>query len=512
MMFLKSPTFRHTPACNPFVLARMWMACVIAVVAAACCVAQEARAQGTDPGKVDESFGFPTSGADYSVNALALQPDGKVLLGGFFTTMNGVSRNRIARLNSDGSLDTGFDPGTGANDAVYALALQPDGKVLLGGYFTAMNGVSRNRIARLNSDGSLDTGFDPGTGANDTVRALALQPDGKVLVGGSLTTMNGLSRNYIARLNSDGSLDTGFDPGTGANGPVRALALQSDGKMFVGGSFTTMNGVTARGIARLDSAGGPDTTFVSPIGSGATVTAMALQPDGRLIASWLQVTITGPYSSYTTYSYQRLFSTGNVDGTFAGVNGTFSTLDVRCLVLQSDGKVLIGGTFSAIGGASRNGIARLTSSGLNDSTFNPGTGTSGSVYSLALQPDGKVLVGGAFGSMNGLARSTVARLYSGGAVDLGFLPSAGVSSEVLAVARQLDGKLIVGGYFASVADVPRNRIARLNSDGSLDTGFNPGTGANNYVLSLALQSDGKVLVGGWFTTMNGVSRNYIARL
>jgi uncharacterized delta-60 repeat protein len=427
----------------------------MAILVLALCAAPRVHAQGTDPGKVDESFGLPNPGAESSVHALALQPDGKVLVGGTFTTMNGVSRNRIARLNSDGSLDTGFNPGTGANSYVLALALQSDGKVLVGGGFTTMNGVSRNYIARLNSDGSLDTGFNPGTGTNGVVYALALQSDGKVVVGGLFSTMNGVSRSCIARLNSDGSLDTGFNPGTGANGQVGALALQPDGKVLVGGYFTTMNGVSRNFIARLNSDGSLDTGFNPGTGANDGVSALALQPDG---------------------------------------------------------KVLVGGYFSTMNGVSRNCIARLNSNGSLDTGFNSGTGANDGVSALALQSDGKVLVGGFFTTMNGVSRSCIARLNSDGSLDTGFNPGTGANNWVLALALQSDGKVLVGGSFTTMNGVSRNFIARLNSDGSLDTGFNPGTGASSMVWALALQSDGKVLVGGFFTTMNGVSRNYIARL
>jgi len=169
-----------------------------------------------------------------------------VLLGGNFTTIAGVSRNRIARLNSDGSLDTGFNPGTGANNNVWALAVQFDGKVLVGGEFTTMDGVSRNRIVRLNSDGSLDTGFNPGTGANGIVLALAQQPNGKVLIGGAFTTIAGVSRNYIARLNADGSLDTTFESSSGPNLQVNTMALQSDGKVLVSRRSTACRGTASR--------------------------------------------------------------------------------------------------------------------------------------------------------------------------------------------------------------------------------------------------------------------------
>lgn len=197
---------------------------------------------------VDPTFN-PGSGANDRVLALALQPDGKVLLGGVFTSVGGTARNRIARLNADGSLDTSFNPG--ANSTVRTLGVQPDGKVLLGGAFTSAGGTARNSIARLNADGSLDTSFTPGTGANSSVYALVLQPDGKVLLGGIFSIVGGTARNGIARLNANGSLDTSFDPGTGANGAVHALTLQSDGKVLLGGTFTSVSGTLRSGIARL---------------------------------------------------------------------------------------------------------------------------------------------------------------------------------------------------------------------------------------------------------------------
>jgi uncharacterized delta-60 repeat protein len=188
------------------------------------------------PGSLDTSFD-PGSGANSVVWAIAEQPDGKILIGGDFTIYNGAPRNRIARLNSDGSLDAGFNPGSGANNDVRAMAVQPDGKILIGGWFTIYNGAPRNYMARLNSDGSLDTGFDPGSGANEFLYVVALQPDGKILIGGEFTIYNGAPRNYIARLNSDGSLDTSFDPGSGANEWVWAMAVQPDGKILIGRRF-----------------------------------------------------------------------------------------------------------------------------------------------------------------------------------------------------------------------------------------------------------------------------------
>jgi len=115
-----------------------------------------------------------------------VQPDGKILVAGEFTDSNGTGRNRITRLNADGSLDTGFDPGTGADGIVRSVTLRPDGRIIVGGSFSSMNGIPRTRLARLEPNGTLATTFDPGTGANSTVRSIALQADGKIILGGGL--------------------------------------------------------------------------------------------------------------------------------------------------------------------------------------------------------------------------------------------------------------------------------------------------------------------------------------
>jgi uncharacterized delta-60 repeat protein len=151
------------------------------------------------------------------VRAIAMQSDNRILIGGDFSSFQENQVNRIARMLPDGTVDLDFDPGAGANGRVNAILQQPDGKILIGGAFTSVDGVARNRIARLNADGSLDTGFNVGSGANNAVFDLALQPDGKIVVAGSFTSVNGQSRDRIARLNPDGSLDSGFDPKRGAN-------------------------------------------------------------------------------------------------------------------------------------------------------------------------------------------------------------------------------------------------------------------------------------------------------
>ena len=205
-------------------------------------------------GEIDPSFltGVP-AGADGTVNTTALQPDGKILIGGQFTTYNGTTVNRIARLNTDGILDTTFTTGTGADNSVNTITIQPDGKILVGGWFTTYNGTTVNGIARLNTDGTLDTTFTAGTGIDNytSVYTVAIQSDGKILIGGNFTTYNGTTVNYITRLNTDGTLDTTFTS-TGTNSDVNTITFQPDGnKAIIGGSFTNYNGSSAAYLARI---------------------------------------------------------------------------------------------------------------------------------------------------------------------------------------------------------------------------------------------------------------------
>jgi len=186
-------------------------------------------------------------GANNAVWTLVVQADGKIVVGGYFTTLGGAARNHIARLNPDGTLDTAFT--LGADEAVNTLAVQADGKIVVGGYFTTLGGAARNHIARLNADGTLDTTFNPG--ANGNVFTLAVQADGKIVAGGAFTTLGGAARDRIARLNPNGTLDTAFNPG--ASSEVDALAVQADGKIVVGGAFTTLGGSSRNFIGRLSS-------------------------------------------------------------------------------------------------------------------------------------------------------------------------------------------------------------------------------------------------------------------
>jgi uncharacterized delta-60 repeat protein/uncharacterized repeat protein (TIGR01451 family) len=455
-------------------------------------------------GTLDTGFN-PGTSFNHFVYSTAIQSDGKVIVGGAFTFFNGTARNYIARLNADGSLDTGFNPGTGFNNTVRSIAIQSDGKIIVGGEFTSFNGTVRNHIARLNADGSLDTGFDPiFQGFNNFVYSTAIQSDGEIIVGGLFTSFNGTARNRIARLYADGSLDTGFNPGTGFNGTVRSTAIQSDGEIIVGGLFTSFNGTARNYIARLNADGSLETGFNTGTGFNHFVYSTTIQSDGKIILG-------GAFSSFNGTARNRIVRL-NADGSLeTGFNTGFNST-IYSTAIQSDGKIIVGGEFGSFSETPRNRIAQLNADGSLDTGFNPGTGFNNAVSSTAIQSDGKIIVGGDFTSFNGTAINCIARLNADGSLDTGFNPGTGFNNSVSSIAIQSDGKIIVGGQFTSFNGTARNRIAQINADGSLDTGFNPGIGFNFIVYSTAIQSDGKIIVGGPFTSFNGTARNYIARL
>jgi uncharacterized delta-60 repeat protein len=462
-------------------------------------------------GTLDFTFLATDVGANFLVNAAALQPDGKIVIGGNFTNINGTARNRIARLNSDGTLDTSFlAAGSGINGEVFSLALQSDGKTVIGGFFTSVNGTARNGIARLNLDGTNDASFlATGSGVNNSVFAIAVQSDGRVVIGGVFTNVNGTERNGAARLNPDGNLDISFlSTGSGANAALYAIALQSDGKIVIGGAFTNFSGTARDGIERLNANGSVDSSFLTS-GSGVNVAVrcLALQSDGKILLGGGFTAVNGT----VRIGIARLDDSGNLDNAGTGVGRN----DVTTVGLQSDGKVVIGGTFTSFAGTARNRIARLNSDGTLDTTFLvSGSGANGDVSAVAIQSDGRILIGGNFTSINGTARNRIARLNSDGTLDTAFLGGgSGADSSVRKIAIQADNRILVGGSFANMNGTARNNIARLNADGSLDNSFlASGTGANGQVFTLAVQSDGKVLIGGDFTSFNGTSRNRVARL
>lgn len=187
---------------------------------------------------------------------MIIDSNGKILIAGNFTTYKGNSANRLIRLNSDGSVDTSFVYGTGFNNIVYSVAIDSNGKILVCGNFTTYQGTTANRIIRLNTDGSIDTSFVYGTGFNTVAYCVAVDSNGKILVGGQFATYQGTGASKIIRLNTDGSIDTSFIYGTGFGFVyVYTIILESNGKILIGGSFGSYQGISIANIVRLNADG-----------------------------------------------------------------------------------------------------------------------------------------------------------------------------------------------------------------------------------------------------------------
>ncbi|MEG4053798.1 Ig-like domain-containing protein, partial [Microcoleus sp. S36a_B3] len=276
-----------------------------------------------------------TGSSRVSVNSITTPPTNGtaiindwIYVGGIFTTIGGQARNRIARLNSDGSVDATFDPN--ANNQVNAIAIDSSGNPIVGGIFTTIGGSTRNRIAKLNpSTGVADATFNPNAGGQ--VNAIAIDSSGNPIVGGGFTTIGGQPRNRIAKLNpATGAADATFNPNASSN--VNAIAIDSSGNPIVGGVFSNIGGSTRNRIAKLNP------------------------------------------------------STGVADATF----NPNANSNVSAIALDSSGNPIVGGAFTTIGGSTRNRIAKLNpSTGVADATFNPNA--SGQVLAIAIDSGREIL-------------------------------------------------------------------------------------------------------------------------
>ena len=465
-------------------------------------------------GTLDTTFRRGT-GFNAYVHRLALQPDGKILAGGYFSSYNNQACDHLIRLNTDGTRDNRFHPWSGVNDnrTINTIVVLNDGKIMVGRGFCS----SDTGIFRLNADGSLDTGFAAGEvfTANTFahVSAIAIQQDGKIIIGGTFSTYNGTPANHILRLNTNGTIDNSFNVGTGfnlVNLAVKCLALQPDGNILAGGSFTTYKGDTQAYFMRLKPNGSMDTSFRPVLNS--VVNDIVLQPDGKIIAGG--VFDIGIARFNPDGSRDMTYETGTA---FYIASNGLGGKDVYTLALQPDNSLLVGGEFSRFNGNVRINLLRVQPNGNLDSAFRIGGAAEDKINTIAFQKDSMILAGGAFRSYNGDNYSGIVRLFKDGSADSTFRP--GFNNYVDKITVQPDGKILVGGGFTRCGNTNSSYLIRLNRNGTPDTTFNIGSGFLRYpniygygVRAITIQPDGKILVGGMFTRFNGYNRNNLIRL
>ncbi|MGI4739266.1 MAG: T9SS type A sorting domain-containing protein [Janthinobacterium lividum] len=457
---------------------------------------------------------------DEYVAGLLPQPDGKYLVLGQFTKLNGQDRLNFARLNADFSVDGSFLPfaARGVSPDYYSAAPQPDGKLVVsaGLGFELPSGLVRN-VVRLNANGSLDPSFL----APEDLGALSLQvrADGRIYAG---YYQAGQGRTPLARrlvrLLPTGAYDPSwkFQTYNEAQG-VSSVQLLPSGELLVAGPPALYAGpaATPTGVALLDTAGVYQPSFAPLLQQVSSVRNLARQPDGKLL-------VTGPFTEIQGFPAQglaRLHPSGELDTAFSRRCQLAGPLFAggNYVALQPDGKVLVTGNFLHAGGLARWGVARLLPTGEGDASFaSPFTapavlgGYEGGGR-VAVQPDGRVLVGGSFGAIGGQYRSLY-RLTAAGQLDASFQTTTLTNQGIADILVQLDGRitLIDNGY--------PQAVVQLLPSGAPDPAFTPvrriidSSNNDDSYKALTRYPDGRLLLSGYFHKVGGVATQGLARL
>ena len=500
-------------------------------------------------GSLDTTFdtdGKATSSVDVGdyAQSVAIQPDGKIIVVGRIDTNDG-SDISLLRYNQDGSIDTTFDTdgrvttNIGTIDYAESVAVQPDGKIIVVGS-SYINSQYDFTVVRYNTDGSLDTTFDGETGnngngivltsfssGNDQAISVVVHTDGKIIVAGH--TSGSSSDDFaVVRYNTNGSLDTTFDTDgkvttdidNNSNDRPRSVLVQSDGKVIFRGSH---NGADFA-VVRYNTDGSLDTTFDTD-GKVTTnfaheddyLTSMALHTDGKIIfAGGSYINGSDDFAVVRYNPSGSLDTTFDTDGKVTTNIGIRSSIDqAKSVALQSDGKIIIAGR-TRPSSTEDFVVVRYNASGSLDTTFDTdgkvttdiGSNTDDEAYSVAVQPDGKIIVAGI--SSDNDDDFAVVRYNPNGSLDTTFDTDGKVTTnfgnnfqdQAYSIALQTDGKIIVAGVSLNI---DRDfAIVRYNTNGSLDTTFDTdgkvttdfGSGANDDARSVTVQSDGKIIVAG----------------
>lgn len=533
----------------------------------------------TNTGDLDPTFAV-RSMVGLSRLLVGVQPDGRIVLG----TPGKSPPNGIFRLHAGGSPDLTFDAGGAVSrDSVddswlTVITAGPDGAVYIGGsieakhedYMGGDDAYEQGFVRRLDArHGGEDRTFDVRLsggwpGQPNSVHQIVVQPDGRLLIAGTFTVVNGAVRRSLARLESNGRLDASFNANQGADAPVLALLPLADGSLVAGGGPGQDRGVGGGpgrrplDFIQPDGALDPDREVAFPITDreGETVKTLARQRDGAILVGAVDSGIVRfrpdgsrdtafvpeiiPLEAYLLLAEPddqilvaatgflrprgggqipagvvRLRADGSHDPSYGAdvvVSGVITAMD-----RSPEGRLVVGGEFDQISGVPRKHLARLDAFGHLDLTFDAGPGPDGSVRCLARQQDGRLLVGGGFQNFAGGSRRALVRLHADGAVDASFdakllLSAEPAETRISSLLIQPDGGILIGGRFDRVGDHVRRNIARLLPEGRGDPEFQSDRGVDGEVLALALREDGRVVIGGDFRSVDGVPRRYVAQL
>ncbi len=523
-------------------------------------------------GTLDKEFNKLYGMASDWVHNTIVCNDGKILIVGKFTQYRNQDAYYVAKVNIDGSLDTTFKSGLTGQKEIWSSEVQKDGKIIIGGEDSQ---TYTPYFGRLNQDGSIDTSFIPFIPV-DAIFNIKIQKDDKILVrqGSTIVRLNpngsidntfhsiemisyipsdflllqngeimvgnpssvakydtsgniissfkvgvtdnnvdnvrsndgknfyicglfkkynGISCNGLVRVNEFGELDTTFKLDTNTKNVSRILVVQEHlNKIYIGGDRFTYNNLNIQGLSRLNIDGSTDTTFIFVgFNKASAISDIAEHNDGKVLVS----TTYGFYNQLTIPSCIRLLKNGNLDHTF-----NVQVIGVSCVKVLPDNKILIGGAFTSVNSsANQKYIAKLNPDGTTDSTFENKISMSGafaSVYGLEVQTDGKIIVKGNFDGK-------IARLNTNGSIDNNYLIGSAASGVVRSIKLQKDGKLLVGGDFTKFNQDNVSYLLRLNQDGTIDSTFKYNNLLNLPIGAIQIDKQNRILIS---STKNDVVR------
>src|SRR3989338_2544999 len=515
-----------------------------------------------------EDFGYSWGdGLDFRITCSAIKADGKIIIGGDFSKIDSTSSRGIVRLDASGSIDTSFHIGLGFNNIpqfpnVVTVKALADGKILVGGNFTSYDGTPAGGLVRLNSDGSIDPAFhllSPALGI--LVNDIELLPNGKLLLVGGIVGYDGTPTKNMVVINYDGTIDPGFDTNLGSSDEIYLVEPHPDNKLLLYGTFDEFNGEVANKLVRLFADFTTDTTF--NVGSGPTALGsdngfrVRINPDSSIYF----FSATGIFTSFNGYvplqRIVKLHSNGSIDSSFSFSNFS-STYVQNILNLPNNDQIFVGeynyqGNYINTFKLSANGtfdfsynspyanlftadvslldnnnnllyfsynfnydnkaLFRFNNAGALDTSFFKSTGANSRIRGTVLQSDGKIVLYGDQRFYNGSPAHKIFRILTDGSIDTSFHPLITTPSNTMGSQLQSDNKIIVWGGFTSYGGTTVNRIMRINEDASLDNSFVSGTGLNLAISQVLVQPDQKILLlnGGTFT-YNGTTCNGAARL
>jgi len=438
------------------------------------------------------------------VRALAFDGSGNLYAGGYFTTAGGVSANNIAKWDGSswsalGSGTRTYDAANVENPGVKTLAIDGSGNIFAGGTFEYAGDMGVRNIAKWDGSGWSALGSGSNAGINNTVTAVAIDGSGSLYVGGKFTSAGGVSVHSIAKW--DGSawsaLGSGIDGDTYCS--VQALAIDASGNLYAGGKFDTAGGVSATNIARWN--GSSWSALGSGIGSSAyyPVRALAVDGSGNLYVGGMFDTAGGvSASNIVKWDGSAWSALGS------GISGdAYSSVDA--LVVDFSGNIFAGGGFTSAGGTSASNIAKWDGSAWSAL----GSGVDGRVSAVAIDKSGNLYAGGYFHTAGGISASSVAKWDGNAWSALGSgIQTGNDPGDVNALAIDGSGNLFAGGEFNNAGGVGAHSIARWDG-GSWST---LGSGVSWNVSALAIDNSRNLYAGGGFSIAGGKVSPYLAKL